>query len=162
MLKDGKHNVPLSLLLNVLLSAVDNLLHHTDIVLVLRAERARKQRRVLDELVARIGGSSREAARERVELRVAADALVEEATGGAVRAAVLVEVLDERLLGALAVIVERLVLVTTREELDRGVALDTVLLGEGLVVLRIGVDVDDEALQMTGQHYTAQWMRRQG
>ena len=70
--------------------------------------------------------------------------------------ALLVEVLDERLLSASTVVVNRLILGTLGEELDRGVALDTVFLGEGLVVLRIGVDVDDEALHVTGQHYTAQ------
>ena len=97
-----------------------------------------------------------------IELLETASLVVEETADGAVGTALLVEVLDERLLSAGTVVVNRLVLSTLGEELDRGVALDTVLLGEGLVVLRIGVNVDDEALQVTGQHYTAQWMRRQG
>ena len=125
------------------------------------AESRGKLASLLKKRLARRRGLLVELRGKGIELLETASLVAEETANGTVGTALLVEVLDERLLSAGTVVVNRLVLSTLGEELDRGVALDTVLLGEGLVVLRIGVDVDDEALQVTGQHYTAQWMRRQ-
>ena len=120
------------------------------------AESRGKLASLLKKRLARRRGLLVELRGKGIELLETASLVAEETANGAVGTALLVEVLDERLLSAGTVVVNRLVLSTLGEELDRGVALDTVLLGEGLVVLRIGVDVDDEALHATGQHYTTQ------
>ena len=112
-----------------------------------RPQRRRKVARLLQERLAHGRALFDELDRERVELREAARLLVEQAPSSAVCAALLVQVRDERLLGTRAVVVERLALRAFGEELDRREAPDTVLLAERAVVLRVCVDVDDEALQ---------------
>ena len=110
------------------------------------AESRGKLASLLEKRLARRRGLLVELRGKGIELLETASLVVEETANGAVRTTLLVEVLDKRLLSAGTVVVNRLVLSTLGEELDRGVALDTVFLSEGLVVLRICVDIDDEAL----------------
>ena len=94
--------------------------------------------------------------RERVELRQAARLLVEQPASRAVRAALLVEVRDERVLGARAVVVERLALGALREELDRREAADAVFLRKGAVGCRVSIDIGDDDLYEC-QQVLMQW-----
>lgn len=139
-------SLPVALLLDVVLGAVDDLLHHTDVVLELRAEGGRKKARVLDELTARRADRIDEARRDAVEFRVAAGILVEEAARRAVGAAVLVEEADERLLGAFTIVVDRVLLVALGEEFDRREAADAILLRQRPVSVGVGVDVRNDAV----------------
>ena len=117
-----------------------------------RPQRRREVARLLQQTLARPNsGLLDELHRERVELREAARLLVEEPTRRAVRAALLVQVRDERVLGARTVVVERLALGALGEELDRREAAHAVPLAERAVVLRVRVDVDDEALREGSQ-----------
>lgn len=70
------------------------------------AERRRERARLLEERLARGGALLEELGRKRVELLEAADLVVEEPAERAVGAALLVEVLDECLLRARAVVVD--------------------------------------------------------
>lgn len=69
------------------------------------AEGGRERARLLEERLARCGGLLEELGGELVKWLEAADLVVEEPAERAVGAALLVEVLDERLLGAGAVVV---------------------------------------------------------
>ena len=100
-------DVPSRLLLKVLLAAVHDLLHHTQVVLRAGAEGRREVAGLLEQRLARSGGLFEELGRERVELLETARLVVQEAADGAVGAALLVEELDEGLLGALTVVVDR-------------------------------------------------------
>lgn len=130
------------------------------------AEGGRERARLLEERLARRGGLLEELGRERVKLLEAADLVVEEPAEGAVGAALLVQVLDERLLGAGAVVVDGVLcarvskrgigrgsgregrtLVALRVEDDGGEAADLVLFSEGPVLLVVRVDVGDDALR---------------
>ncbi len=85
---------PSRLLLEVLLAAVRDLLHHAQVVLRARTERRREVARLLQETLARRGGLLDKLRRERVELLQPTGLLVEQAADAAVRTALLVEVRD--------------------------------------------------------------------
>ena len=104
--------------------------------------------RLLQDRSAGLANFRNKLLRESIKLGNAAGGIIKESTDSAVSAAVLIEELDERLLSARTVVLDRLSIrgSTLREELDRREGADAVLGREGTVVLRVSVDIRDEAL----------------
>lgn len=137
----SKHNrrlscLPLALLLEVGLRAINNLLHNAEVVLASSASLSRERERLLVDSVTSCAGRSEELAREFVKVGQAAGELVKAATNGTLGAAVLVEEADEGTLVAATLVCDRS-RCALREELDGREGLDTVLGRERLVIRRI-------------------------
>lgn len=144
-----KTKSPLALLRQILLRAIYNFLHHLQIRLRCRAQRVRQRLRLIVHRRAQIRRRREELRRQRVERRQPASEVREAAADRALRPALLVEEFNEVLLGAAAGVRLGLCLglCAAAEELERGVAGDTVLGGEVAVLGIVGVDVDNKALR---------------
>lgn len=138
---------PRSLLLNPILTSVNDLIHHLQIVLVLLSSSSREQLCIFYKLTTSVACSNDKPRSEAVEFGVTASGVVEETTSRAICTATGVEEFDKRLFRTSLIVILWLLLVVSAEEFDGGEGSDAVLLCEWSVGSSIGIDIGNDTLK---------------
>ena len=137
-------DLPLQLFRDIVGGLLHDLLHNPDVLFGIVAELGG----FTEDGGTGIGSGVNELLSELIQRRDTASQVVKTTSDGAVSTALLVQEINERLLGPTAIVGNRVLLVflALSEEFDGGEGRDAIHLGDGLVVRLIGVHIGDNAV----------------